>query len=493
VVPAQFRELIKIQQEGMFMGWYRWSCLGMVVVLLTACASDPVIRGMGQEEAKGFILGKVGTQVPSNVQLARHYKENYTKTTDTQFICNRSSRLERVTNYTVTRVEGNYVEIDASHYEDCDDGVTRYKLDGWFDHRHLYLRTAGRTTTHVYVMEIEESGRKLTDIGNYRYVDGVLSWQRHVRNGEKRSTGGYHYTTGYVAQADASNAQGEYGNMLQRSQQARRDEPSTASQIAQFGSLLAGQLSQQSAARAREQAAAMERQNQLRAAEAATARRNQQLLADAAASRSSSSPPGGQNTVRPAASTTATLSSRPAIGAAVPVASGASAERERHASQLLAQQRQQDERQRVEKAAAEKAAAERATAERLAAEKVASEERKARREAEKKAEAEAKARAEEDYLQRLAAGTRMGAKNCYGEQHVMGAMPSIKPRPVSCIDMHFRAYCQGSHPSGAYQGVLKNMVSMGTGCFGDTVQIKPKLACKAEDIRVEVTQARPCS
>lgn len=474
------------------MGLYRWTGLGMLVMLLAGCASDPVIRGMGQEEAKAFIISKVGTQVPSNVQLARHYKENYTKTTDTEFICNRSSQLERVTNYTVTRVSGNYVAIDASHYEDCDRGVTRYKLDGWFDHRYLYLRSAGSATTHVYVMEIEEGGRKLTDVGNYRYVDGTLSWQRHVRNGEKRSTGGYHYTTGYVAQADASGEQGEYSSMLQRSQQARRDEPSTASQIAQFGSLLAGQLNQQSAIRAREQAAALERQNQLRAAEAATARRNQQLLAAAAASRSSSTTSSSQNTLQPSVSASGSMSSRSATNATATAL--ASAERERQA----AQQREQEERQRAAKAAADKAAADRAAAEKLAAERVAaekaaSEERKARREAEKKAEAEAKARAEQDYLQRLAAGTRMGAKNCYGEQHVMGAMPNIKPKPVACIDMHFRAYCQGSHPSAAYQGVLKNMVSMGTGCFGDTVEIKPKLGCKAEDIRVEVTQARPCS
>ncbi|MBX9959315.1 MAG: hypothetical protein K2Y15_04200 [Burkholderiaceae bacterium] len=454
----------------------------MLVMLLAGCASDPVIRGMGQEEAKAFIISKVGTQVPSNVQLARHYKENYTKTTDTEFICNRSSQLERVTNYTVTRVSGNYVAIDASHYEDCDRGVTRYKLDGWFDQRYLYLRSAGSATTHVYVMEIEEGGRKLTDVGNYRYVDGALSWQRHVRNGEKRSTGGYHYTTGYVAQADASGEQGEYSSMLQRSQQARRDEPSTASQIAQFSSLLAGQLNQQSAIRAREQAAALERQNQLRAAEAATARRNQQLLAAAAASRSSSTTSSSQNTLQPSVSASGGMSSRSATNATATAL--ASAERERQA----AQQREQEERQRVAKAAADKAAADRA-----AAEKAASEERKARREAEKKAEAEAKARAEQDYLQRLAAGTRMGAKNCYGEQHVMGAMPNIKPKTVACIDMHFRAYCQGSHPGVAYQGVLKNMVSMGTGCFGDTVEIKPKLGCKAEDIRVEVTQARPCS
>jgi hypothetical protein len=476
------------------MSLYRCLGLGLMVALLTACAHDPVIRGMDQEEAKAFILSKVGTQVPPDVQFVRHYKENYSKTTDTQFICNRSSQLERVTNYTVSRVEGNYLQIDASHFEDCDTSVTRYKLDGWFDSRYLYLRSPASATTHVYVMEILQGGRLLTDAGNYRYVDGKLSWQRHVRNGEKRSNGGYHYTTGYVAQADAAAVGDEYSTMLQRSQQARRDEPSTASQIAQFSSLLAGQLNQQSALRAREQAAALERQNQLRAAEAATASRNQQLLAAAAASRQSLTSQSTLQPVAPRQTTPSSLggsaqtvtSSRPTPSAAAPAVP--SARPELLAANLAEQQRQKEARQREEKAAADQAAAER-----LAAQKAAVEERKARREAEKKAEAEAKARAERDYLQQLAAGTRMGAKNCYGEQHVMGSMPSIKPRPVACIDMHFRAYCPGTPSSAAYQGVLKNMVSMGTGCFGDTAEIKPKLSCKAEEIRVEVTRAQPCS
>lgn len=484
---------------------WRWFLVLLAGVgLLGGCSHTPVVKGFTQEEARIFILGKLGNAPPAQSRFAEHYRGQTTKTTDTRFICNRSDRLEMVLNYTVTRVEGNYVAFDAAHFEDCDNAVTRYKLDGWFNETHLYLRSAGAASTYVFLMEISPDGRKLTDAGDFRYVDGVLSWRRHLKNGEARGSGGYYYTTGYLAHTDVARVEAEFQQMQRGDQQARqrvreqereesrRASAQTASQIAMFSSALASQMSQQSATLAREQAAALERQNQLRAAEAATARRNQQLLAAAAASRSSSTTSSSQNTLQPSVSASGGMSSRSATNATATAL--ASAERERQA----AQQREQEERQRAAKAAADKAAADRAAAEKLAAEraaaeKAASEERKARREAEKKAEAEAKARAEQDYLQRLAAGTRMGAKNCYGEQHVMGAMPNIKPKPVACIDMHFRAYCQGSHPSVAYQGVLKNMVSMGTGCFGDTVEIKPKLGCKAEDIRVEVTQARPCS
>jgi hypothetical protein len=166
-------------------------------------------------------------------------------------------------------------------------------------------------------------------------------------------------------------------------------------------------------------------------------------------------------------------------------------------AQLLQQEAQrksaeESRRKEMEKAAAEKAAAEKAAAEKVAAEKAVAE--KARREkieADKKAQAEAKAQAEGEYLRKLAAGTRLVAQNCFGEHHVMGKLPSIKPRLVECVDVQFRAYCPGTPPV-YHQGVIKNMVGMGTGCYGDTAQIEPKLACKATEITVEVVEARGC-
>lgn len=184
----------------------------------------------------------------------------------------------------------------------------------------------------------------------------------------------------------------------------------------------------------------------------------------------------------------------------VPSSSGGSANPAQ--TQLLQQEAQRKSaeelrRKEMEKAAAEKAAAEKAAAEKVAAEKVAAEKaaaEKARREkieADKKAQAEAKAQADSEYLRKLAAGTRLVAQNCFGEHHVMGKLPSIKPRLVECIDMQFRAYCPGT-PRVYHQGVIKNMVGMGTGCYGDTAQIEPKLACKAAELTVEVVEARGC-
>lgn len=147
----------------------------------------------------------------------------------------------------------------------------------------------------------------------------------------------------------------------------------------------------------------------------------------------------------------------------------------------------------ADNAAAAKVAAEKAAAEKAATSKAAAEARKAQQEADKKAQVEAKARAEADYLQQLGAKTRLTAKSCYGEQHAMGQLPSIKPQVVSCVDIHFRAYCPGTAPSQAYQGAIKNMIGMGTGCFGDTAEIKPKLSCKADEIRVDVVRAASCS
>lgn len=154
--------------------------------------------------------------------------------------------------------------------------------------------------------------------------------------------------------------------------------------------------------------------------------------------------------------------------------------------------REEESRQKARDQAIAKAAADKAAAEKAIADKAAAIARKEQREAEKKAEAEAKLRAEDDYLKKLASGTRLVAKNCYGEQHVMGALPRIKPELVGCIDMHYRAYCPGTSSPVVYRGLIDTMVGMGTGCFGDTSKIEPKLACKAEEIRVEVAEARRC-
>lgn len=158
--------------------------------------------------------------------------------------------------------------------------------------------------------------------------------------------------------------------------------------------------------------------------------------------------------------------------------SGSTAQTQRLQQEAQRKSAEDLRQQEMEKAVAAKAAAEKA--------------RREKAEADKKAQAEAKAQAESDYLRKLAAGTRLVAQNCFGEHHVMGKLPSIKPRLVECVDVQFRAYCSGARPPVYYQGVIKNMVGMGTGCYGDTAQMEPKLACKATEITVEVVEARGC-
>jgi hypothetical protein len=115
--------------------------------------------------------------------------------------------------------------------------------------------------------------------------------------------------------------------------------------------------------------------------------------------------------------------------------------------------------------------------------------RRAQQESDRLAEAKARAGARDDYLRRLAGGTRLAGKTCFGEQHVLGTLAQITPRAVACVDVHFRAYCPGS--SAAISGVIRNMQGMKTGCYGDTARIHND-ACKAEALRVEVVAARVC-
>lgn len=119
------------------------------------------------------------------------------------------------------------------------------------------------------------------------------------------------------------------------------------------------------------------------------------------------------------------------------------------------------------------------------------EEKKRELELKKQREKELREKEERDYLAKLKNGIRLKAKNCFGEHHVGGLVPKIKPRPFSCIDVSFVAYCSSSPISKSY-GIMKNMISNAGGCYGDTKEVKPKLACKAEDYIVKVTNVSRC-
>ncbi|MDY6922063.1 MAG: hypothetical protein SV765_17835, partial [Pseudomonadota bacterium] len=95
------------------------------------------------------------------------------------------------------------------------------------------------------------------------------------------------------------------------------------------------------------------------------------------------------------------------------------------------------------------------------------------------------------YLAQLRQGTRLGGKTCYGEKHVLGVLPQIRPREVACVDVHFSVRCPGDQGP-RHRGVMDTMVSNAGGCFGDTTEVPKDIGCAAEAFQVQVEQVVPC-
>lgn len=153
-------------------------------------------------------------------------------------------------------------------------------------------------------------------------------------------------------------------------------------------------------------------------------------------------------------------------------------------------QRAEEERQRQERERQAQQARE--DAERKARQEAERQERLAREQAAREAalrEQQEKKAAEEQYLRDVANGTRLGVKNCFGEYHVGGALPKIK-EVVSCIDVHYEYWCDGSMERNS--GVLKNFTGFDVGCFGDTAQLPVKPACDAKQVNARATSANRC-
>lgn len=109
----------------------------------------------------------------------------------------------------------------------------------------------------------------------------------------------------------------------------------------------------------------------------------------------------------------------------------------------------------------------------------------------KMAEQQARKQAEEQYLARVAEGTQLAATKCpdgEGKYYATGTRPNIKPEVVSCVDVHFKAYCPGSTQYSS--GIARNFIGM-AGCFGDTYDIDPKPACKVDQVRIDVVKVVP--
>jgi hypothetical protein len=102
------------------------------------------------------------------------------------------------------------------------------------------------------------------------------------------------------------------------------------------------------------------------------------------------------------------------------------------------------------------------------------------------------ARKVKDYLLAVAKGSRLRTTTCAGgdgKYWVTGTRPRPKPEVVPCIDLHIRARCEGSHGS---IPVVAGNFGAGAGCLGDTYAIEPKPACRIEDVRLQVVEARAC-
>lgn len=166
-------------------------------------------------------------------------------------------------------------------------------------------------------------------------------------------------------------------------------------------------------------------------------------------------------------------------------------EQQQAEQQRQEQQRQREAEQREREAKAQQEAQER---ERQRAEAVAQREReKQEREAKERAEKLAAERAERDYLQALLAGSKLAARKCpdgKGLYYMVGLLPKLKPRPVSCVDVHYHAYCPGTTGT---RGVARNFVGIATDCFmGDAVTIEPTPSCPVAEVRVEAREVRAC-
>lgn len=156
----------------------------------------------------------------------------------------------------------------------------------------------------------------------------------------------------------------------------------------------------------------------------------------------------------------------------------------------LQQQQEQARHQAEQRRQAEEARRERDEAHRLAEEK-RRQEREARVLAQQRAKEE-EARNKQLYLSKLQSGASMGGLNCFGEKHVFGKLPIIRPELVSCVNVNFTVQCSSSAPV-AYRGVLRNHVNMNAGsCFGDTTQVPSSVACPAKQFVVRATSVVGC-
>jgi len=160
--------------------------------------------------------------------------------------------------------------------------------------------------------------------------------------------------------------------------------------------------------------------------------------------------------------------------------------------------KEQKEKQRLaqleeERSIKERAEKERKEKERLDRERAKAEER-AKQEKERLAAQAAEKADKKAYLAKIASGTRLQARTCpggEGKYYLTGTYPQVSNRPVSCVDVSYRATCPGDVVG--ITGIATSFTGISTSCYmGDTVVLEPKPGCPVEKVRIQVLSVTPC-
>jgi|GEM_PF-2106219 len=476
-----------------------------ITLLIQGCAA-PVRRGISVQEAKQVVINHVGTTKPSDTTLGKYYQEieTYILQDGRTYSCNHKPTRIKINNLTLRTGEDNSFEGSIDTTGDCSSaGAAPTVVAGRYNEKYLYLYFPYNQTTYINKFEIrKKKGRydddKLLWLGNYKYIDDVWSFDKAYETFEVLEKNDYMAKEIYKRedytrknQDPNSTASNLYKEL---DQNARTDANSAASYARKLNAeinqarsesdaYLSGYIQQKGAENA---AALADIDRQTNAAYAETNRR----LAEQAQERE-----------RAKADQEAKEAERrreaDRAKAARAAAKDEATRKQQLESQAAAAQKEADDNSR-------KVAKERVQ-EKLEAERVAKEEKR-KQEQERIAAAKAKKSAKEaqdnadkkakvDYLQALTQQTQLRARTCpdgKGSYYIVGKRPSISPKVVDCIDVSYRAYCQGSGVASS-TGTIKNFLGASTDCFmGDAAEISPKPSCAIGQVSIEVISVRGC-
>lgn len=172
----------------------KYLALPALALLLSACASDPVIRPLNVSERTAFMLQQAGTERPS-FPLARSYDtmaEQYS-VDGGPYTCNGTHTLTTHKNLEIRQLDGNAFEGTETYAQNCASGAFRQEsISGRYTKDHVYLTwTISEPGSTGWVNRYSIKNNALYYDGRFRMVDGQIRWQEAVTDGE--TTGGNSY------------------------------------------------------------------------------------------------------------------------------------------------------------------------------------------------------------------------------------------------------------------------------------------------------------